>query len=173
MSDPTTLETAPRFIADAMLGKLARWLRLLGYDTLYLQDDDAAIAQRTRVEGRILLTRDHGLAARRGLRVILIASQELESQLTQVVREAGSLPPDIPPRCMTCNVPLQDISPEEARESVPPYVAQTQHEFRRCLCCGRITWPATHWRGIQERLNRVRGGTSIERSRRIAQYRGG
>ena len=159
MSNPTTLETAPRFIADAMLGKLARWLRLLGYDTLYLQDDDATIAQRARVEGRILLTRDHGLAARRGLRVILIASQELESQLIQVVREAGSLPPDTTPRCMTCNVPLQDISPEEARESVPPYVAQTQHEFRRCPRCGRITWPATHWQGIQERLNRVRGKT--------------
>ncbi|MCD6344452.1 MAG: Mut7-C RNAse domain-containing protein [Anaerolineae bacterium] len=157
MSNLTTLETAPRFIADAMLGKLARWLRLLGYDTLYLQVDDATIAQRARAEGRILLTRDHDLVARRGLRVILIASQELESQLIQVVREAGNLPPDIPPRCMTCNVPLQDISPEEARESVPPYVAQTQHEFRRCPCCGRITWPATHWQGIQERLNRVRG----------------
>ncbi|RLC86949.1 MAG: hypothetical protein DRI37_06660 [Chloroflexi bacterium] len=157
MSNLTTLETAPRFIADAMLGKLARWLRLLGYDTLYLQDDDATIAQRARAESRILLTRDHDLAARRGLRVILIASQELESQLVQVMREAGALPSDTPPRCMTCNVPLQDISPEEARESVPPYVAQTQHEFRRCPCCGRITWPATHWRGIQERLNRVRG----------------
>ena len=143
----------PRFIADAMLGKLARWLRLLGYDALYSQEEDVVIAQRARSEGRILLTRDRGLAARRGLRVILVTTPALETQLTQV-NAVVEIPPR-PPRCMTCNVLLERIPLTAARPHIPPYVAQTQQDFRRCPQCGKIFWPGTHWEGIVQRLARA------------------
>lgn len=142
----------PRLLADAMLGSLARWLRLLGYDTLYMRDEDHAIAQRCRAEGRILLTRDHQLAERRGLQVILITPQKLEAQIRQVIQTIGPLDPAVPHRCMACNVPLQAISPETAAPLVPPYVARTQTTFHQCPECGKITWPGTHWDKIQRRL---------------------
>lgn len=160
-STPEQNTLVPRLLADAMLGKLARWLRLLGYDALYLHDDDAILAARARAEGRILLTRDHGLAARRGLRVILVASPDLDAQLAQVVAEVGPLPPETPPRCMECNLPLVQLPPEEARAEVPPYVAQTQQQFRCCPGCHRIYWPATHWNGIQARLQALTGQVAL------------
>jgi hypothetical protein len=145
----------PPLLADAMLGKLARWLRLLGYDTVYMHDEDIAIAYRARAEGRVLLTRDRELAKRRGLETVLVEAQQLEPQLAQVVGEVGRPPAEALPRCMECNAPLEEITREEARPHVPPYVARTQHEFRRCPKCGRITWPGTHWEGIRQRLDRV------------------
>jgi hypothetical protein len=148
----TVTESSPGLLADAMLGKLARWLRLLGYDTLYLQGDDALLAHRARVEERILLTRDHALARRRGLRAIIIASETLAAQLAQVVAEVEP-PPEASPRCMACNAPLTQISVEEARLYVPPYVAATQREFHRCPNCGKIYWKGTHWEGIRRQLD--------------------
>ncbi len=142
----------PRLVADAMLGSLARWLRLLGYDTLYMRDADNVIAQRCRAESRILLTRDPQLAERRGLQVILVTPQVLEAQIRQVIRVIGPLDPSVPHRCMTCNVPLQPLSPEAAAPLVPPYVARTQQIFHQCPKCGKITWPGTHWDKIQTRL---------------------
>lgn len=144
-----------RLLADAMLGKLARWLRLLGFDTEYAPLEDAALAARARAEGRLLLTRDHALAARRGLRVLLITSEALEDQLRQVLDTVGYPERGTPPRCMACNVPLVILTPAEAAPYVPPYVARTQTRFRRCPSCGRITWPATHWATMRERLERA------------------
>lgn len=143
----------PRFIADAMLGKLARWLRLLGYDTLYSDEEDAVIAQRARSEDRVLLTRDRGLAERRGLKVILITSTVLDQQMAEV-NTVIPIPPGIP-RCMSCNRLLQSISPEVARLHVPPYVAASHAEFHQCPECGRIFWSGTHWTNIRERLHRI------------------
>ena len=148
--------TPPRLLADAMLGKLARWLRLLGYDTLYLQADDALLAHRARSEGRILLTRDRELAKRRGLETLLISSEILEEQLVQVLQAIGAPPEPARPRCMECNALLRELTPAEARGQVPIYVAQTQTEFHQCPTCLKITWPGTHWDGIQQRLERVR-----------------
>ncbi len=144
-----------KLLADAMLGKLARWLRLLGYDTVYSQEEDALLAHRSRREGRVLLTRDRELARRRGLRVVLIASQYMPTQLAEVVRAVGPLPPATPPRCMECNEPLRPASVAEARPHVPPYVARTQRDFRYCLRCGRFYWKGTHWKNIIAQLNDV------------------
>lgn len=143
----------PRFIADAMLGKLARWLRLLGYDTLYLTEEDTVIAQRTRSENRILLTRDRGLAERRGLRVILVSSTGLDQQVAEINTVVPILPRN--PRCMSCNMELESIPLEMARLHVPPYIAAVHGDFRQCPKCGRIFWPGTHWTSIRERLSRA------------------
>jgi len=151
----------PRLLADAMLGKLARWLRILGYDTLYMQDDDARIAQRARAEGRVLLTRDRGLAQRRGLRTLLIEAQDLDAQMLEVVAALGR-PADGAPRCMLCNGELRRIPVEVARSFVPSYVAQTQSLFHRCAECGKIYWQGTHWEGIVRELNRFDKFTDLD-----------
>jgi len=156
--DHSDTKRAPQLLADAMLGKLARWLRLLGYDTVYLQADQAdddLLAHRARAENRILLTRDHELANRRGLETLLICAQTLDEQLAQVVETLGQPPDGAPPRCMRCNAVLEEITPTEAKPHVPPYIAQTQTEFRRCPACGNITWPGTHWDDIQARLQSI------------------
>jgi len=145
--------TAPRFIADAMLGKLARWLRVLGYDTLYMQGDDHLIAARARAEGRILLTRDIELARRRGLHSIHVGSQTLQTQLTQVVQTVGPPAQHTPTRCMNCNGVLNLLTIEQARPLVPPYIAQTQQTFHQCTSCERVYWQGTHWQDIQTLRN--------------------
>ena len=155
-------QAAPPLLADAMLGKLARWLRVLGYDTHYLQADDAEIANLARVESRVLLTRDRGLAHRRGLNVVLIASQTLSEQVEEVVAAVGP-PPAESPRCMVCNGVLAPIAHCEAAAQVPAYVAQTQEEFRRCAECGKVYWRGTHWEAIRDRIGRVLPGTSRSR----------
>jgi uncharacterized protein with PIN domain len=142
-----------RFLADCMLGRLAKWLRLLGYDTAY--DNAAAdhkLARRARAEGRVLLTRDRGLAARRGLRTLLIQAESLEEQVQEVQAAFGSPPAPALSRCSVCNVALEQVSPVEIADRVPPYVLKTQSEFRRCPDCRRIYWPGSH---VQEMRNQI------------------
>lgn len=135
-----------------MLGTLAKWLRLLGYDTLFDPAlDDHALARLARAEGRVLLTRDRALAARRGLQSLLVTEEELEAQIAQVVRTLGP-PPDAMPRCAVCNGELTVVPKNAVQSLVPLYVFHTQSEFRRCLSCGRVYWRGTHWPHIAARL---------------------
>lgn len=138
-----------RLLADGMLGKLAKWLRLLGYDTAYDNTaSDPELAHRARAEGRVLLTRDRELSARRGLRTLLIQSEILEEQVREVQDALG--PPPQPPlsRCAVCNAVLETVSPTEISDRVPPYVLRSQNEFRRCSGCGRVYWPGSHFQGM-------------------------
>lgn len=144
----------PRLLLDAMLGRLARWLRLMGYDAAYLPGtDDLALVQLARAETRLILTRDQGLAARRGIRAILIASQNLEEQLAQVGAEVGPPPEPLVLRCGVCNTPLVSLTREAARGRVPPYVWRTRQEFAHCPGCQRVYWRGTHWEGIRRQLS--------------------
>lgn len=129
-----------------MLGRLARWLRALGYDTLYdARWDDATIARLARAEDRTVLTRDRGLAARRGIKAILVASDHLEEQLRQVR-------PLLPPaganslgRCPACNGALEEVDHASVERRVPEYVFETQRGFALCRSCGRVYWRGTHY----------------------------
>ncbi|MHB1417393.1 MAG: Mut7-C RNAse domain-containing protein [Chloroflexota bacterium] len=145
---PTACEQV-RLVADAMLGRLARWLRALGCDTVYdVRLDDAALARRARAEGRLLLTRDRQLVARKGLHSLLITSDHLADQLAQVL---AHLPPpslDCPGRCVVCNAVLSEVDKASVESRVPEYVWETQNEFTLCRQCGRIYWRGTHWQGI-------------------------
>ncbi|HKI85734.1 MAG TPA: Mut7-C RNAse domain-containing protein, partial [Thermoanaerobaculia bacterium] len=105
------------------------------------------LIERARGEGRILLTRDRRLAARRKIGPhVLIASDDLGAQLRQVIGEARLEPrrEGIFRRCVECNRALVEVDYEQAAALVPPYVAATQERFHRCPSCGRIYWPATH-----------------------------
>jgi len=145
-------------LADAMLGKLAKWLRLLGYDTAYDPSwDDATIARLSRAEGRVVLTRDRQLAERRGLRALFVTSDSLSEQMAQIAAELRLPPSEAGTRCSVCNALLEPLSKQEVAGRVPPYVYDTQQVFHRCPTCDRIYWPGGHWARMQPVLDRLRG----------------
>lgn len=146
-----------RFLADSMLGTLAKWLRILGYDTAYQsQLDDNQLVRLARAEGRILLTRDTGFLKRKGLRYLLIESEGLEEQLAQVLQAFG-LHVDNPfSRCPVCNTVLEDVPKYEAWGQVPPFVFHTQERFRLCPECNRFYWRGTHWQRMLDRMERLK-----------------
>ena len=138
-----------------MLGTLAKWLRLLGYDTAYDNTaTDPELAHRARAENRTLLTRDRELSARRGLRTLLIHSQTLEEQIREVRDAFGPAPDPSLSRCAVCNTLLEPVSPAEIADRVPPYVLRTQSEFHRCPGCGRIYWPGTHLQAMRDQIDK-------------------
>ena len=145
-----------RFLADSMLGTLAKWLRILGYDTAYDAGlDDNALVRLARAEGRVLLTRDTALAQRKGLQSLLIASEVLPEQLAQVL-QAFSLQVANPfSRCPVCNSPLEEVPKYEAWGQVPPFVFQTQERFSLCPQCNRFYWRGTHWQKMLERVREL------------------
>ena len=138
----------PRFIADAMLGKLARWLRVVGCDVEYfpLIGDDELVARATRT-GRLLLTRDTLLVRRRGARNnhFFVVGDHFRDQFRQVVVHFAIDPTDrFLTRCLECNSLLAEIGKSAVRNMVPPYVYTTQDIFRSCPSCGRLYWQGTH-----------------------------
>lgn len=153
---PASVGEPPRFLADAMLGRLVKWLRLLGYDTLYANDlDDIGIIRQARAQGRLILTRDTGLVRRKGVHAIFIESEDTLEQAAQVVTAFPPPPQGLFSRCPVCNEPLLEVMKEEIQQQVPPYVYATQERFRRCPRCGRLFWRGTHWQRIRERLAKI------------------
>ena len=151
--ESTAKETPPRLVADAMLGRLARWLRLIGYDTQYWRTgSDAALISFARAEGLLIITRDHQLAGRHGVRALLEEAEELEQQIEEVRAALGGQPLPFT-RCPECNGLLVDLVHAAARDLVPPFVWRTQSAFRRCPECGRIYWKGTHWPALWARLS--------------------
>jgi uncharacterized protein with PIN domain len=154
-----TATSEPRLLADAMLGGLARWLRVLGLDVAYRPElDDPALVELAVAEGRTLLTRDRRLVERKRARDhLLIASEVVDEQVRQVLDALGVIPrpEDLWRRCLRCNLPLVDADPAEARARVPPFVARTQDSFRRCPGCNRLFWRASHVRRMRDRLERM------------------
>jgi len=157
----------PRFLVDENAARLARWLRLLGYDAVYQPGaDDAELVERARAEGRVLVTRDRGIMARRPVasgeaRALLLDSDDTWRQLEQVVdalRDLETTPRPVPfTRCAACNGTLEVVSADEARPHVPPFVAATQRQFTHCPACGRYYWRGTHWQRVTARLAALTG----------------
>lgn len=156
---PAVTSTEYRFFADAMLGSLARWLRILGYDTEYVRDvDDDELVRRCREQERIALTKDRRLASRKQLaRVLLIGGESLGVQLREVLALTGDDPQaaSLHSRCVECNGVLDPAPRADVRDHVPPYVFRTQERFRRCRRCGRIYWAGTHRERMLGRLSRL------------------
>jgi uncharacterized protein with PIN domain len=152
-----------KFVVDAMLGTLAKWLRILGYDARYDQRlNDHQLVRLARAEGCVLLTRDRELSRRRGVRVILVTSEDLESQIRQVLSDLKLEPDGSFSRCPVCNRLLESLAHEEARSQVPAYVAKTQRTFSHCPACRRVYWRGTHWQQMEERLARLQLPAKID-----------
>jgi hypothetical protein len=148
----------PRFLADCNVGRLARWLRALGYDASYhTRIGDAELVREAAAENRVVLTRDRDLTKRRviqtGLvRAILIRDDDVTNQLRQVFAELGLELEEALTRCIECNSELQPRMPDMVAERVPPYVRRTQSRYSECPECGRVYWAGTHWRRMREVL---------------------
>jgi uncharacterized protein len=144
-----------------MLGRLARWLRVLGADAAYdATSPDTALVRRAREESRVLLTRDRTLVAHlRPARVVLVTSDDPLAQLRQVVAEARLAPPrELFTRCLVCNEPLRDVDPLDAAELVPERARGLPGPVRRCLRCERVYWPGSHARRMRAALERALPG---------------
>ena len=147
-----------KFIADAMLGRLARWLRILGYDVAYessVSDDD--LIARAIYEHRIILTMDRKLTERESARnSLLVNSPSYKVQLKQVITHYNiDYKTEVFTRCLVCNNLLEPIEKEKIKDRIPPYVYSTQDEFDICPQCGRIYWSGTHRTKMLEMLDRI------------------
>ena len=146
--------TEVKFIADVMVGKLARWLRILGFDVAYsnaFSDDE--IVRLAEAENRIVLTRDTGLVSRRKLkRFLFVLSDHYQEQVRQVLRAFDLKEFRIFSRCLECNAPLSDVDKELVFERIPAYVYLTQERFAACPSCNRVYWHGTHTEVMLKRV---------------------
>lgn len=140
-----------KFIVTRELGKLARWLRILGFDTLYFREDNVGeLALRALREKRAILTRAREVKRLRKSTAVIF-SQKINQQIKEL-KEKGLIKIDksrIFTRCTLCNRLLRKEK-KEAAQDAPPYVYKTQTEFMRCPDCGHLYWRGTHWGNIKE-----------------------
>jgi uncharacterized protein with PIN domain len=160
VSDFTRVRPRPlravRFVLDVHLGRLARLLRLAGFDSLYDNHwDDRTLSRLSRQEGRILLTRDRGLLMRSEVsHGYCVRSPAPPAQLAEVLARfdlARRLAPFS--LCLVCNQILEALPRRQARERVPVSVARRYRRFRACPQCGRVYWRGSHWEHMREFLN--------------------
>ena len=145
---------SPRFVADHMLGSLARWLRIMGYDTVYDKSlDDPGIANLARAESRFILTRDRELAKEPG--ALMIEADDLDLQLKAITEKYGLKFHDNLFRCSACNGELADLDKARAKESVPEGAFENNEKFWKCSKCGKVYWKGTHWHGIMDRFRKL------------------
>ncbi|MFQ5574517.1 MAG: Mut7-C RNAse domain-containing protein, partial [Terriglobia bacterium] len=155
-------------IADAMLGRLGRWLRFLGYDTAYIAHiPDPVLVRKAQSENRTILTRDTLLMKRRLIqkrivKAVLIKSQVWQAQLSQVIDELGLIvradrPFEV---CPACNGRIKKVGRKEASGRVPEFVERANNEFGFCEDCERYYWPGTHVREIRRKLGPMAGGAA-------------
>jgi uncharacterized protein with PIN domain len=148
-----------KFIVDRMLGKLAKQLRMLGYDAIYYTGADVyPLIRLGRQEGRVILTRNSKLMSRRPEDVILrIIEDQPLLQLKEVIQKAN-IEIDkgkIFSRCLLCNALLDPVSRMEIEGRVPDFIFHHQKEFFRCPRCQRIYWPGSHQENMQRRMKEL------------------
>lgn len=138
-----------KFVADAMLGKLVTYMRMLGYNVLYAPDEgaveDEEVARLTRETGRVLITRDVELAERTD--GILVESKQVEEQLRELADTGLSFELTEPSRCSVCNGALSEADTSD--DDVPDDVERAW----RCDDCGKTYWKGSHWDDVRETLD--------------------
>jgi len=142
---------SPRFVLDAHLGRLAVYLRMLGFDTLYRNNyDDLELAVVSSQENRILLTRDLGLLKRSLVsRGYYVRAQDPRQQAREVVRRFDLRRAFKPfSRCLRCNDLLEPVPEEDVAEQLLPGTQQHYHEFFRCRSCGQAYWKGAHYQRL-------------------------
>jgi len=151
--------TAPRLLCDHMLGSLAKWLRLLGYDTVYPGPlEDREMAAKSYDEGRVFLTRDKDLAARvKG--AVFVASDDLDEQLKSVVEALHLDLSNMLSRCSVCNMSIVEVDRAEVEHEVPPRVIEVQDKFWKCPSCSRVYWRGTHWDQMMLKIRQLQEDT--------------
>lgn len=150
----------PRFVAEKMLGRLAKWLRILGYDTVYRSDMTREEALRISMEeGRILLTRDTHITGRDLPGFVFVVEDRFRDQIVEVAGKLLLSPSEdrLFSLCIKCNKKLQEQTLQEAGQEIPEFVAGTQSKFLRCPTCRRIYWGGTHRKNMREEIAALLG----------------
>jgi uncharacterized protein with PIN domain len=147
-----------KFILTKELGRLAKWLRIFGFDTIYYNNLNSSTLLLTALqENRIIVTRTAKMGVHLGIRTVIIESDFLHEQLQQLFRELN-IAPDVSQtfsRCVLCNETLLPIDKEQVKTKVPEFVYQTQDSFMSCSACKRIYWQGTHWGNVKQILKNV------------------
>ena len=149
-------------MVDANVGRLGKWLRMAGFDTVLAGfSDDNRMIRAALDEKRVLLTRDTQIFNRRivssgRLKVILIGNDQVQAQLCQVFTTLN-LAAEIKPftLCIECNRPLVPKTREEVKELVPPYIFSTKTHYMQCPQCYRIYWRGTHWEKMSKEIEKI------------------
>ena len=147
----------PRFIADCHLGKLAKYLRFMGYDTLYFSHiEDDELVDLARREVRTILTRARELSRRKNTPVFYLESVDLDKQLRRVAQKFDlAIRGDAQRRCLICNTRLQTIGKQLLSDKIPERVRRHFDFFQQCPGCGRIYWQGDHYRNMMAFLSDV------------------
>jgi uncharacterized protein with PIN domain len=152
-------EGAMKFLADRMLGKLAKMLRMLGYDTIYYRGEDSQqMIQLARQEGRTILTRNTKLKPKRlEDRIIIVMEDNPSLQLGELVQKGhiSFNKEKLFSRCLLCNDLLDEMPREEVEGKVPEFIFHQQKAFFRCPQCQRIYWPGSHQENMQNKLEKL------------------
>jgi len=147
-----------KFIADCMLGKLAKWMKILGFDTLFFSRmEDEALISIARKEERILLTRDTGIINKAlDFQALFIESENWREQVRQVLHDLG-IRNEVKPysRCIQCNNLLKEVSKPGIKNLVTPFVYEHAQVFSLCPNCGRVFWHGTHFRDMEVKLEQL------------------
>lgn len=157
------MQQSNKFIVDAMLGTLAKWLRMIGYDTLYSKSyNDAQILGIAARTGRIIITSDKGLyrrAEKLKLRAVLLPEVDVVRNLAKLASE-GLIELRADPsmsRCPLCNGPLKEVTDKNIiRGRVPPGALARYAKFYVCVKCGHVYWEGGHWNNIRKMINDAR-----------------
>ena len=146
-----------RFVAEDTLGRLAKWLRMLGFDTVYEREP---FAKQVQSSGRIRLTRTREVFQKdRSGPVLLIHSDRYMEQIRQVIEILHLNLEDIRPftRCIRCNASIRSTDKHTVFGQVPDYVWETNDTFRQCIECNRIYWPGSHTKLSMDRIRSLFG----------------
>ncbi|MDH4231243.1 MAG: Mut7-C RNAse domain-containing protein [Nitrospirota bacterium] len=149
-----------KFIADAMLGRLAKWLRLSGFDVAYYPDiSDRQVIKIAREEERTILTRDTRLLKCKGAgNAVFIQSDHISEQLCEMKNMLDFNDPELAERCVACNGRLQKVEDrDEVKGLVPDHVYYNYGGFTRCGSCGKVYWKGSHYKNIRERIRETLG----------------
>ncbi len=149
------------FIADVMLGKLARWLRILGFDVIYDRKfDDESILKIALSQNRIVLTKDTGLvfnAEKNSLKYIFIKENNWFNQLKGLIHILNIVKNDVCifSRCPNCNSPIKQVAKKEVEDLVPDFVYNTFLVFSKCRNCGKVYWDGSHKKRVEKILDKL------------------
>lgn len=147
-----------KFLCDQMLGTLAKWLRICGFDTYYAKRHmkDKKLMDIAKKENRVIVTRDKELvynARREQIKVIKIDTYILDEQIKKVIGKTKINKKSILTRCLICNTILRKITKKEVKDKVPPKVFENHKEFLYCPKCKKIYWKGTHYKKMLKKIN--------------------
>jgi len=150
-----------KYICDQMLGTLAKWLRICGFDTFYANSemDDIELINISKNEKRVLITRDKNLlqiARKEKLKVIEINTTDIDQQINKVINQVKVDSSKVLSRCILCNTRIDEIKKDQVKEKVPKRVFDTNEKFWFCSKCKKIYWKGSHYNNMIEKINALK-----------------